>query len=293
VSASGWRFEAIGTEWSIETPAELDPDARDAVAERIARFDATWSRFRDDSLVAELARDGGRRRLPDESGPLLELYRHLHAATGGRMTPLVGRSLEALGYDAAYRLVPGAPVAAPAWADAIAWHADELELDLLRPALLDVGAAGKGLLVDLVGEVLIAHGVADSVVDASGDLRIRGAGIGRTERIALEHPGDPSRAVGIAEPGVGALAASAGDRRAWAGVHHILDATTGLPAREVLATWTVADDAMTADGAATALFFADGETIAAALGPVRLDWVRMFADGRLECSPSFPGEVFR
>jgi FAD:protein FMN transferase len=61
--------------------------------------------------------------------------------------------------------------------------------------------------------------------------------------------------------------------------------------RGVLATWAVADDAMTADGAATALFFADGASIRSALG-VRLEWVRMFEDGGLERSPSFPGEVF-
>jgi FAD:protein FMN transferase len=289
VTASAWRFEAIGTAWSVETPAELSAAARAAVEQRIDRFDRDWSRFRDDSLVSRMSQRPGRWTLPAEAGPLLDLYGRLYAATAGRVSPLVGRSLEALGYDAAYRLVPGDPVAAPAWDDALAW--DGRELDLLRPALLDIGAAGKGLLVDLVGGILAEHGVADSVVDASGDLRIRGAGTGRRERIALEHPGRPDRAVGLAEPEGGALAASAPDRRAWAGVHHLLDATTGLPVRGVLATWAVADDAMTADGAATALFFADGETVRSALG-TRLEWVRMFEDGGLERSPSFPGEVF-
>jgi FAD:protein FMN transferase len=288
-----WRFDAIGAPWSIETPAPLGDDARAAVAERIERFDAAWSRFRTDSLVTRMAREAGRWRLPDEAAGLLAFYRELHVATGGRMSPLVGRSLEALGYDAAYRLVPGEPTPAPAWDDAVAWDGDALHL--ARPALLDVGAAGKGLLVDLVCDVLAAHGAPDAVVDASGDLRIAGRGArgGAPERIALEHPGDPSKAVGVARLASGALAASAANRRAWAGVHHVLDAVTGLPARRIVATWVVAPTAMRADGLATALFLRHPRELAAhgALGD-DVEWVRMDADGRLERSAGFDGEVF-
>jgi thiamine biosynthesis lipoprotein len=175
------------------------------------------------------------------------------------------------------------PDAVPRWQDALAW--DGTHLATSSPVLLDVGAAGKGLLVDLVSELLAEAGIARSVVDGSGDLRIHDVPM----RIALEHPADASKAVGIAELRDGALSASAGNRRAIGELHHVLDAVTGLPAREVVATWAVAADDLTADGAATALFF---DVDPAWLSRRGIAWVRMLHDGALEASPDFPGEVF-
>lgn len=294
-------FEAIGTPWRIghggaETPvgslgAALSPDDLSAVLDRIEQFDRDWSRFRDDSLVSRIAREAGSWRLPADAAPLLALYEHLHALTDARLTPLVGASLERLGYDAAYRLTPsGAPLPAPSWADTIALRhtVEGITLDTVAPVVLDVGAAGKGYLVDLVGDLLATRGVGDTVVDASGDVRVRG---GRSIRVALENPADPTKAVGVVELHNAALCASAINRRAWgAGLHHIIDAVTGLPVDQgVIATWVVADTALLADGLATALFFAEPVRLADAFS---FEWVRLTSDGRLDASPGLRGELF-
>lgn len=282
-----WRFEAIGTAWRIDTREPLAPDVADAVTARIDRFDRDWSRFRPDSLVSRIATTPGPGRwtLPDDAPALLGFYRELYTATRGRVSPLVGRTLEALGYDAAYRLRAADDIPpVPAWDDAIAW--DGTTLETVRPVLVDVGAAGKGYLVDLVSDLLTEAGVAEHIVDASGDLRTRGVPM----RIALEHPLDPRKAVGVAELPDGAFCASATNRRAWGdGLHHVLDAATGMPVRGVLATWVIAPTALVADGLATALFVdPEGES------PSRhgAHFARLFDDGRLESSADFPGEVF-
>lgn len=254
---------------------------RRSILERIDRFDRDWSRYRDDSLVARIAREPGRHRLPDDAGPLLALYAELYAATGGRVTPLVGGALGAAGFGP--RLA-GVAATVPRWEDALAW--DGAHLDTATPIALDVGAAGKGYLVDLVSGLLTDAGIAPHVVDGSGDLRILGVPM----RIALEHPADPTKAVGVAELANGALSASATNRRRLAdGRHHVLDAVTGLPARDVIATWAVASDDLTADGAATALFFDVDPDWLVRRG---VEWVRMLSDGALERSVHFPGEVF-
>lgn len=279
-----WRFEAIGTHWRIDTREALPAPIADAVSARVARFDRDWSRFRDDSRVAALATPG-RHRLADDAGPLLAFYRDLFEATAGRVTPLVGRTLEALGYDAAYRLRAADDIpSVPAWDAAIAWDGEHL--DVVKPVVLDVGAAGKGYLVDLVSDLLADAGIDEHIVDASGDLRSRGVPM----RIALEHPLDPRRAVGIAELTDGAFCASATTRRAWGdGLHHVIDPLTGLPTRGVLATWVLAPTALVADGIATALFFdPDPEFVARATS----GFARMFDDGTVEVSPDFPGERF-
>ncbi|MGN6271691.1 MAG: FAD:protein FMN transferase [Protaetiibacter sp.] len=277
---AAWRFDALGTPWRIDTEKPLPHPVRAAVADRVESFDRAWSRYRDDSLVTRIARAPGRHRLPAEAAPLLELYAELYAATRGRVSPLVGGALVSAGFGP--RLA-GVPDAVPAWQDALAW--DGTHLDTVAPVLLDVGAAGKGLLVDLVSGVLAEAGIARSVVDGSGDLRIRDVAM----RIALEHPRDATKAIGVAELSNGALSASAGNRRVVGERHHVLDAVTGLPAREVVATWAVAADDLTADGAATALFFHVDPAWLARRG---IAWVRMLHDGTLEASPDFPGEVF-
>jgi thiamine biosynthesis lipoprotein len=238
--------------------------------------------------VSRHARDGGTRTYPEEAVPLLELYAELAALTDERVTPLVGDSLERLGYDRDYTLTPsGAPAAAPRLADTLT--VEGARLTLHRPALLDVGAAGKGQLVDLVAADLREEGVRDLTVDAGGDLRHDGEA---PLRVALEHPFDPSAAVGVVELAGErrAVAGSAGNRRAWGdGWHHILDGSTGLPVRSVVATWALASTGMLADALATALFFVPGEVLADRFD---LDWVRVLADGSAEWSPSLPGRVF-
>jgi thiamine biosynthesis lipoprotein len=295
-------FEAIGTTWRIGTNdggasaavgigAALTQDDRDAVLARIGVFDRDWSRFRDDSLVSQIARAAGTWQLPADAAPLLELYRSLYELTDGRLSPLVGASLERLGYDASYTLAPAGPaLPAPRWHDAIALRETPagLLLDTVSPVTLDVGAAGKGYLVDIVGDLLAARGAIETVIDASGDVRVRG---GRSIRVALENPANPRKAVGVVELRDAALCASATQRRSWGvGLHHILDAVTGRSTTGgVIATWAIAESALLADGLATALFLAE---------PARLreryvfDWVRMFADGRLEASADFRGELF-
>lgn len=280
-----WQFEVIGTRWRIDTRDTLPDSVADAVTERIARFDRDWSRFRDDSLVATMSRTPGRYVLPPDAAPLLAHYRDLFDATQGRVSPLVGRTLEALGYDAAYRLQPAADIpAVPSWDDAIAWDGEAL--DVVRPVVLDIGAAGKGYLVDLVCDLLVDAGIDEHIVDASGDLRTRGVPM----RIALEHPLDPRKAVGVAELHDGAFCASASNRRVWGeGLHHVLDAATGLPMRDVIATWVIAPTALVADGIATALFFDPDPQFVARSATA---FARMRHDGTVEVSADFPGEMF-
>lgn len=278
-----WRFDAIGTRWEIETQDELGLSERALVDAEIDRFDREWSRFRDDSTVTAVSRTGGT-ILSSDAGAMLDAYRELSQATAGAVNPLVGDSLGALGYDADYTLVAGAPLAAPSeWIDRIRWTAGEATASV--PSLLDVGALGKGRLVDLVMETL-SHVSGDLVVDAGGDMRARGS----TVRVGLEHPYDASKAIGVMELQDAALCASAVNRRAWGeGLHHVLDARTGVPVRTWAATWALAPDAMRADAVATALFFDGGPELAARWG---VHWVRMTTDGRVERSPGCPAELF-
>ncbi|MDQ0768641.1 thiamine biosynthesis lipoprotein [Pseudarthrobacter defluvii] len=281
-----FSFQGIGTEWAVSTPLPLPMSLRTRLLDRVEKFDGDWSRFRPDSLVAELARKRGRYGFPDEAAPLGELYRLLYRLTGGAMTPLIGGSLERLGYDAAYTLRPdGPPLPAPEWESVLTWSGTVLTAG--APVVLDIGAAGKGLLVDLLAAELDAAGVSEFVIDASGDLLARGT---EPLSVALEHPYNPALAIGVVDLDGRALCASAANRRTWGdGLHHVLDGTTGQPVRTAVATWTMAETAMVADALATALFFVPG---AALQETFDFSWLTVFSDGSAAYSAEFEGMLF-
>ncbi|MBD3942418.1 FAD:protein FMN transferase [Microbacterium sp. NEAU-LLC] len=288
-ASAPWRFDAIGTTWEIATAEPLRDATRDAVCAVIDGFDRGWSRFRADSVVCALARGGGSVPAPPDAALMLDAFVTLDEATDGAVNPLVAASLDSLGYDAAYSLRDRGALAAPAaWRELVTWTDDTLALAL--PATIDVGALGKGRLVDLVLDVVRDAVDGDVVVDASGDLAVRG----RAERVGLEHPFDPRRAIGVWEVKDAALCASATGRRSWPSasggtLHHVIDARTGQPVRTYAATWAVAADAMTADAVATALFFDGGPRLAHEWGA---EWVRMTTDGRVEWSPGCRADLF-
>jgi thiamine biosynthesis lipoprotein len=285
----GWEdfaFEGIGTRWEISTPQPLDSALRARLLALVERFDADWSRFRADSLVSAMAREPGKYEFPAEAQALGQLYRSLYEATGGAMTPLIGPSLERLGYDANYSLRPsGSALPAPAWDGLLDWAGSTLTTS--APVVLDVGAAGKGLLVDLLAAELEAGGMDSFIVDASGDLLAQGP---QPVPVALEHPYNPAQAIGVVQLAGRALCASAANRRAWGdGLHHVLDGRTGRPVRTAVATWALAGTTMLADALATALFFVPGAELQRAFD---FSWLTVFSDGSAAHSAEFEGTLF-
>jgi FAD:protein FMN transferase len=288
-----WTFEALGCPWTITTRSPLPDATRQRLAARAECFDRTWSRFRPDSLITRIARaeHGDTFVFGDDAESLFHLYDALYVATDGAIDPLIGRDLELLGYDASYSLkIANATIMSRDRNGRPDWHADisrdGRELRTRRPLLIDVGAAGKGHLADLLGDILRECGVTGAVVDASGDIRC----FGTSAKIGLEDPHNSGHAIGIAELSDGALCASAPDRRRWGpGIHHLLDARTGRPTQGVAATWVAAETAAIADGIATALFVAEP---AALTDLFAFEWLVMTDERIATSSPGFPGELF-
>jgi len=280
-----YRFDAIGTQWDIETVLPLPDELRGAIAAQVESFDVTYSRFRSDSLVAQVARQAGVFVFPDNAQQLFRVYRTLYEATNGKVTPLIGTMLENAGYDADYSLVPKAQVTLAKWDDVLQWKGAILKTT--QPVTLDVGAAGKGYLVDLISKLLEAADITEYVVDASGDFRHRGV---IQNIVGLEDPLHPDRVIGVIDVMNKSLCASASNRRVWGnGLHHIFDPDTKSPTNEIVATWVIADDTMTADGIATALFFAEPDVLARRFS---FEYVRMHTGGAIDYSPAFEGKLF-
>lgn len=279
-----YSFEAIGTQWSIETLRPLDTEMQLAIADTIDSFDQLFSRFRKDSIITDMSLQAGTYTFPEWTLPLWEWYEKLYDMTDGKVTPLIGGALEKAGYDATYSFIARPQTALPSWDDAI--ERNGVVITMKRPALLDLGAAGKGFLVDCIARVVDDAGHDSYVIDASGDIRHKGT---HPDMVGLEHPSDPAKIIGSIQLSNRSLCASAINRRQWGSdMHHVFDPDTLSPTKEVIATWVVADDTMTADGLATALFFVDPDQLTSAGA---FDFVRVHADGTLDYSKAFEGQL--
>ncbi len=290
MSAAAFTFEAIGSRWQIDVydyPQTLEGSLLlDKIKARCETYDRTYSRFRADSFVTEMSRTAGDYTLPPDGQALLDLYHDFYDLTNGVVTPLIGHVLVEAGYDATYSLVPGVLHHPPTWNEALDYNFPRLTIK--KPVLLDVGAFGKGHLIDIIAEILFVHGIRSFCIDAGGDIRHtheRGESI----QIGLENPLDTSQAIGIATITNKSICGSAGNRRAWDRFHHIIDPRTLESPRHILATWAIADTTILADALATSLFFASPAELSA---HYRFEYVIMYADGSAARSPGFPGELF-
>ena len=283
---SSFSFDGIGTRWEISTPVQLAPALTRELLAAVEAYDTTWSRFRPDSLVSCLSRGPGSITLPEHAARLQELYASLYRLSQGAITPLIGSSLERLGYDAGYSLTPiGIPQAPPRWEDILEWTGTAMTAK--EPLVLDIGAAGKGQLVDLLGGTLRAAGHSDFLVDGSGDMLHSG---NQPVTVGLEHPYNPRQAIGTVELDNAALCASAVNRRAWGdGLHHVLDGATGKPVNTTVATWTMAASALVADGLATALFVMDPPLLEEEFD---FSWLKVSSAGAATFSAGFEGRLF-
>lgn len=279
--AHTYNFEAIGTPWSIDTATPLSAHEKQKIHRLIDNFDQTYSRFREDSLVSQVRKNGaGSYEFPDTISALYNTYAALEKATNGAVNPLVGEALEQLGYDAQYSLKPThkKPDHPQHFSKTVQCTANTLTF--LQPALLDIGAVGKGYLVDLVAES-IAQNHRQYVVEAGGDMRIKTA---EPYTIGLENPIITTETIGTVSLQNASICASSPNRRSWGkGLHHIIDARTGQPTNsDIVATWAIAPKTMLADALTTALFFTPAAQLQTTFG--EFTYIIMRSDGRVEHS---------
>lgn len=282
-------FQAIGTAWEIQAHSDISDmswaDIQADIQKRISLFDETYSRFREDSLVSRMSVKPGKYKMPPDGFKLMSFYDKLYKSTDGSVTPLIGQTLVDAGYDAKYSLKVRKLSSPPQWDGTIEYNRQYLTLR--QPVLLDFGAAGKGYLVDIISDLISSAGVSNYIINASGDILHHGSN-GQIN-VGLENPDDDTEVVGEVALNNKSLCASSGSRRQWGKYHHIINPTTLESPTDIIATWVIADDTMTADGLATALFF---EKPAKLKEDFEFAHARLFKDMSMERSGDFPSSLY-
>lgn len=277
-----YSFDAIGTWWQVDMPE--DAALMEQIHATIDRYDLAFSRFRSDSLVSKIAAASGEYVLPPEAKSLFQLYYKLYQLTNGLFTPLIGQTLAQAGYDESYTLKTKTVTAPPVWESVLQFEYPKVTTN--EPVLLDVGAAGKGQLIDSIGDLLELRGVVQYCVDAGGDMRFRG---NKPTRVGLEHPELNDTVVGLIEVANTSVCGSSGNRRKWGKYHHIINPKTKTSPKDILATWAIADTTMLADALSTCLFLVEPSVLEQEFS---FAYAVLYADYSMKYSSRFPGEIF-
>jgi FAD:protein FMN transferase len=279
---------AIGTTARVAVwPPENLIRALSAGDDVLAALDRQASRFREDSEISWIHRNGGGLfMLSDGLAEAIGVALAAARWTRGLADPTIGAALIALGYDCDFAAIdPEGPAAVEAPSPAPGWRSVRLEGAVLRlpPGVrLDLGATAKGLGSDrAVRAAMTANSGAGGVlVSLGGDIAVAGQPpFGGWPILVAETPdAGPSSPAQRARLAAGAVATSSVTCRRWRRadqvLHHIVDPRTGLPAQTPWRTVTVAAaTCATANAAATAAIVAGQraeEWLAKAAVPARL-----------------------
>lgn len=254
----------MGCLWNIRIWDDIDSHKKEHLQSYIKKatddFDKKYSRFIDDSLVLSRLRSSGEYSVPEDLVHMLKHYKNLYLHTDKKFTPLVGQILSDLGYDQNYSLKPKEALSVvPEFEHAIE-IIDAHTIRINEPILLDLGGLGKGYWVDKIRGFLRSSGLKIFLIDGSGDMFFQSSGH-KFITVGLEHPYDPSKAIGTISLSNKALCGSGANKRSWRGIHHIIDPFALKSTDSIIASWVMADTTVYADALATCLFLISPEKL--------------------------------
>lgn len=243
-----------------------------------------------------------------ETFAFLCFAREMAATTEGACNLAAGAVL-GLWHDARYAESPAPPQQAAL--DAAMQHCDLNDL-LLTPTeqggtvafadpelQLDVGSLAKGYAVEQAAQAAEARGLTSALLDVGGNLRAIGSKPGGKHWTAgVRNPwgSDPAMVWALElQPGQ-SLVISGDDQRffEYEGVryHHLIDLSTGQPARTANSVAVLCSDGGLADGLSTGLFClppAQGMALAESLDGVQALW--MLPDGSMPATSGWPEDL--
>jgi thiamine biosynthesis lipoprotein len=244
------RWWALGTTAGVRVadPRCLEV-ARHAVEAELAAIDVACSRFRDDSELTRVNAAAGRWT---PAGPLLieAVAVALRAAqlTDGLVDPTVGSALVLAGYDRDFELGLSEPATRVVAERIAGWRVVELDerggrVRIPRGVMLDLGATAKALAAD--GAARAAHDATGCgvLVNLGGDIAVAGPppDDGWSIRVTDDHRDTDQHHGQVIVLRDGGLATSSTTVRRWGDrSHHIIDPSSGVPARSPWRTVSVA-----------------------------------------------------
>lgn len=238
----------LGTVAELKVVSASEDDAARALQrayDELARIERLASAYIDTSDVGRLARDPSA-PLSADTREILRVARDVQEASGGAFCPTLGALLHIWGFPEPTALPDSAAVR------------EGVRLSRLPNAALDLGGIAKGYAVDLAVDALA--GTGSCIVTAGGDLAVRGSRPdGKGWLIGVQDPRDTSRFLLKLRVSGKVSVSTSGDYQRFVVVggiryHHILDPSTGWPARGLRSVTVIGPSTVLTDAWSTAAF---------------------------------------
>lgn len=263
VSASREIF-AMDTFMSLQAYGERAEEAVDRAVEEIERLDELLSTGNEESEIAALNRTGAA-VLSEDAACLMEQSLKLGEETDGAFDAAIYPVMEAWGFAGDEFSVPSEEElnALLPLCDIrlIQYEKENRQVRFLKDGVkIDFGGIAKGYASSRIMDIYREEGIENGLVNLGGNVQtLGGKPDGSGWKIAIQHPGDDSRKLGVLSVKDQAVITSGGYERYFEkdGItyHHIIDPSTGKPADSGLVSVTVVSaDGTLADGLSTSLF---------------------------------------
>ena len=301
-------FEVFGTTAVLLlTDTEAVPQAR-AIADRVlADVDLACSRFRPDSELVRLNAAGGQPlTISSTFAELLAAALRAAKLTGGGVNLTCARALAGLGYDRDFADLTAAGDIGPRLTGPVgplpSWHTVHLDRAARRAWLehgtqIDLGAAAKAWAADRCAAELADNLHCGVLVSLGGDLAVAGPPPPDHWRIRVtdDHAAPDSAPGQTVTISTGGLATSSTTVRAWTvggrRVHHIIDPSTGEPARSIWRTVSVAAGTCTDANIASTAAIIRGVAAVGWLHDLGLPARLVRDDGTVQTTAGWPTDV--
>ena len=262
---------AMGSDLRLSAWTDDDAAANrafDAVAAEFERLDTLMSVWRDGSDVLRINAAAGVRAAPVSADvrEALRAARQVSESTGGKFDVTFGALSDIWRFDRQNQ-DGTVPTADEIRARLPLIDYREIEIDdragtvfVRRKGMrVHLGGIGKGYAVERAADLLRRAGLRDFLIQAGGDLYVAGRKEGRPWRLGIADPRRPDlRSFATIELTDSTFSTSGDYARFFMkdGVryHHILDPSTGQPARGCRSVTIVADSPTLADGLSTGVF---------------------------------------
>lgn len=231
---------------------------------KINRYDALFSVNKEESDIARLNLAKGRAvKVSEETYELIQKSKTLAEETEGLLDISIYPLVREWGFTTEKYHVP-----TQAQRKSCLKRVDYQKIQLLpdnqvrleKDMQIDLGSVAKGYLSQKLMELFRENGIESAIVSLGGNVQTMGVKEdGSKYHIGITNPADGTSLYGTLDVQDRAVVTSGIYQRYFTengkSYHHIMDKRTGMPAENTLASVSVvAEDGMTADGLATALY---------------------------------------
>lgn len=260
--------------------------------DEVRRIDSLMSRYKETSEVSLVNRNAGIApvKVGDELIEVLQEAKKISELSDGAFDVTIGPLTDLWGFDVEKNIVP--PKERIEELRRLVNYR-RLKIDAStstvyledKGMMIDVGGIAKGYSIAKAMKVFADAGIKDVIINAGGNLNLRGGRKGKPWRIGIQDPRNEKKLLGkltISEISV----ATSGDYQRYFikdGVryHHILDPKTGFPAKGLISATVIGNNKTSMDGFSSSVFLLGAEKGAALLKKAGLEGIILAEDGTM------------